>query len=115
MMRKKRLPPLGIILMLILVVVGCSQSQVAEELAPEVQVETAQATAPPTELATATAEIDEPSEEPEETEETEDSGTEDMAPAEQLSACVECHTNQAMLIESADPIEEVESENEGAG
>jgi hypothetical protein len=104
--------------MLVLVVVGCSQSQATEELAPEVQVDTAQATAPPTELATATAEIDGPTEEPEETketEETEDSGTEDMAPAEQLSACVECHTNQAMLIETADPVEEVESENEGAG
>ena len=115
MMRNKRFLQLGIILMLVLVVMGCSQSQATEELAPKVQEETAQATAPPTELATATAEIDEPTEEPEETEETEDSGTEDMAPAEQLSACVECHTNQAMLIETADLVEEVESENEGAG
>jgi PBP1b-binding outer membrane lipoprotein LpoB len=115
MMRKKRFPQLGIILMLFIVVTGCGPSQATEELAPEVPVETEQPTVPPTLEVTATAAIDEPTQEAEETENTEDNETEDVASVEQNSACVECHTNQAMLIDTADPVEEVESENEGAG
>ena len=112
MVIKKRFLLLGMILLMFVVVTACSYDQEAEEPATGVPAETEQPTDPPTLGVTPTAEIDEPTQEPEE---TEDNDTEDAAFAEQSSACIECHTDQAMLIESADPVEEVESENEGAG
>jgi hypothetical protein len=41
--------------------------------------------------------------------------TDEVAAEPQVDNCVECHTNQQALIDTADPIEEVVSENEGEG
>jgi hypothetical protein len=81
----------------------------------ESSVETEQATEPPNEAPTATAELEEPTDEPEETEEPGDSEVDDAMSSDETSTCVECHTDQAMLIDTADPVEVAESENEGAG
>jgi outer membrane biosynthesis protein TonB len=41
--------------------------------------------------------------------------TEAIAAEPQVDNCVECHTDQQTLIDTADPVAEVESENEGEG
>jgi hypothetical protein len=41
--------------------------------------------------------------------------TEEVAAEPQVDNCVECHTDQQTLIDTADPVEEVASENEGEG
>jgi len=41
--------------------------------------------------------------------------TEAVAAEPQVDNCVECHTDQQILIDSADPVAEIESENEGEG
>ena len=41
--------------------------------------------------------------------------TEEVVAAPQVDNCVECHTDQQMLIDTADPVAEVISENEGQG
>ena len=41
--------------------------------------------------------------------------TEEVAVEPQVDNCVECHTDQQTLIDTADPVAEVESENEGEG
>jgi hypothetical protein len=41
--------------------------------------------------------------------------TEEVAAEPQVDNCSECHTNQQALIDTADPVEEVVSENEGEG
>jgi hypothetical protein len=52
---------------------------------------------------------------------TEEAGEEDPEPTDEVVAepqvdnCVECHTDQEMLIDTADPVAEVESEDEGEG
>ena len=115
MMKNKKFLMMGFLLLLLIAAAGCSPSQQGLEPETEVPGETEQATVPPTELPTATAELEKATEEPEETELPDESGTEDGIASEDTSACVECHTDQAMLIDTADPVEEVESENEGSG
>jgi hypothetical protein len=66
----------------------------------EAVIETEEPTAEPTEPP-----AEEPTEEITEAEPAQDS----------TDYCVECHSDQQMLIDSAAPVEEVESENEGAG
>jgi hypothetical protein len=41
--------------------------------------------------------------------------TEEVAEEPQVDNCVECHTDQQTLIDTADPVAEVVSENEGEG
>jgi hypothetical protein len=41
--------------------------------------------------------------------------TEEVAAEPQVDNCVECHTDQQALIDTADPVEEVVSESEGEG
>jgi len=41
--------------------------------------------------------------------------TEAVAAEPQVDNCVECHTDQQTLIDTADPVAEIESENEGEG
>jgi cytochrome c peroxidase len=115
MMINKKFLWVGFLLLLLMVMAGCSSGQPSVEPETELPVETEQATESPTEAPTATAELEEPTAEPEETEELEDSGVDDAMSSDETSACVECHTDQAMLIDTADPVEELESENEGAG
>ena len=108
----------GVILVLFFLVSGCVSGQPTEEPATDDPVQTEQATLSPTDVPTETfepEEANEEAEEPEETGETEDGSTDDAASSDQASACVECHTDQAKLMDTADPVEEVESENEGAG
>ena len=80
---------------------------------------------------TETQEADEPAAEPageepsedtageavEETEETQEEPDEESTAvsAEGADACIDCHTDKQALIDTADPVEELESENEGAG
>jgi septal ring-binding cell division protein DamX len=107
---------IGFLLTLLILAAGCSPAQTTVEPETRAPVETEQATLPPTELPTATIQEQEVTEEPEETEAPDENETDDDAmPSEETSACVACHTDQAMLIDTADPVEEVESENEGAG
>lgn len=50
------------------------------------------------------------------TEETPDpEPTDEVAAEPQVDNCVECHTDQQTLIDTADPIAEIVSENEGEG
>jgi cytochrome c peroxidase len=106
----------GMLLLLVMAIMGCSPGQPTEEAVTETPQEIELATLPPTDAPTATAESRESIEEPtDELEVTEDTSSEDAMSADQDGACVECHTDQAMLIDTADQVEEVESENEGAG
>jgi hypothetical protein len=114
MINTKKFLIMGFLLALLIFASGCSPAQPTQEPATEVPVEMEQATQPPTEAPTATDE-EEAVEEPEETEEPEDSESDDAVSAGETSACIECHTDQAMLIDTAEPVEEVESENEGSG
>jgi hypothetical protein len=86
-----------------------------ESALTEVPVDTEQVSAVTTSAPTVTVEIEEPSPEPVETEETVEEGSDDVTVSEEMSACVSCHTDKTMLIDTAAPQEEVESENEGAG
>jgi hypothetical protein len=56
-------------------------------------------------------EAEEPGEETEEPAEEESAA----ASAQGDDACIDCHTDKQALIDTADPVVEVESENEGAG
>ena len=91
---------------------ACSPGEVP---ATEVPGETEQVTVEPTSAPTATVEKEEPSPEPVQTEESLESDSDDVMAAEEMSACINCHTDKTMLIDTAAPQEEVESENEGAG
>ncbi len=117
MRSKKVILLIGFVLAIMIIAAGCSSSQPTEEPATEVPAETELAAEPPTEAPTAT-QPDEMVEEPEQTEdpeETQDNSSGDAMSSGDASACEECHSDQAMLIDTADPVEEVESENEGAG
>ena len=101
---------IGFVLAILLVAVGCSPAQPTVEPIVETPVETEEATLPPTEAPTAT-----PAEETEASEDPGESENDQAVSPGEPSACVECHSDQAMLIDTAAPVEEVESENEGAG
>jgi hypothetical protein len=100
------------LLFILIALAACNPGEVP---ATEGPVETQQATDEPSIKPTATVETEEPSPEPEETNEPEDSETGEEVSPEEISACIECHTDKTMLIETSAPQEEVESENEGAG
>ena len=113
----KKILLIGFLLAIMIIAAGCNPSQSTEEPATALPAETEPATQPATEAPTAT-QPDEMVEEPEETEEpgeTEDSSGGDAMSSGETSACETCHADQAMLIDTADPVEEIESENEGAG
>ena len=108
----KKILLLGILLTMLLAA-ACSPEQPTEIPTEEVAVETEEPTVPPTAAPTATP--GEVAEEMVETEEPADDETEQAANPEETSSCVECHTDQVKLMDTADPVEEGESENEGAG
>ena len=113
----KKILLIGFLLAIMIIAAGCNPSQSTEEPATALPAETEPATQPATEAPTAT-QPDEMVEEPAETEEpgeTEDSSGDDARSSGETSACETCHADQAMLIDTADPVEEIESENEGAG
>ena len=113
MMKNKKYLPLGILLLLLIGVIGCNPEQpTGEQATVSIPTETEQATLSPTAIPTAAVVQGKPTEE---SEETEDSSSDEAMSEAQDGACVECHTDQEMLIDTADPVEEVESENEGAG
>ena len=99
----------------LIISVAISACSTPETPAPQVPVATEQSIEQPTSSPTAVVETEEPSPEPEETEEPEVEGSEHAGTPDEISACVECHTDQTMLIDTAAPQEEAESENEGAG
>ena len=103
------------ILCLLILSVAISACGTPETSATEVPVETEQSVEQPTSSPTEVIETEEPSPEPEVTEELEEDVSDEGAPPDEISACVECHTDQTMLIDTAAPQEEAESENEGAG
>jgi hypothetical protein len=109
---------LGYLLVSVLVITGCSSGQMPAEIETQVPSETQVETQPPTIAPTATISEETVAEEPIETsnpETQDDSPPADVNATSTESACVECHSDQAMLIDTAAPVEEVESENEGAG
>ena len=110
MISTKKILFIGFGLASLLVAAGCSPAQPTLEPTVEKPVETVEATLPPTEAPTAT-----PAEETEVTEEPGESENDQAVSPGEPSACVECHSDQAMLIDTATPVEDVESENEGAG
>lgn len=118
MLRKKRFLLFCSLLFVSIVAAACSLPEVNTA---EVAVEIEQVIDTPTSLPTATVETEEPSpepvqtEEPDNPEEPKESGSGEEISTGDTSACVECHTDQTMLIDTAAPQEEVESENEGAG
>jgi len=114
MSETKKILLVGFLLSLLFIAAACSPAQPTTEPATEPPVETVEATTPPTEAPTAIPE-EEQVEEPEANEDPEDNETDQAISSEETGACLECHTDQAMLIDTADPVEEVESENEGAG
>ena len=115
MISAKKILFLGLMLAFLLAAAGCSPAQPTLEPTVEKPVETEEASLPPTEAATATPTEEESAEETETTEEPGDSENDQARSPEEISACVECHSDQGMLIDTAAPVEEVESENEGAG
>ena len=103
-----------VFVVILLTVAGCSSEAPATAAVTEEPVQTEQATLSPTAAPTAT-EQQAATEVVDETEEPQPEDEDDAASTEEVNACVACHTDQAMLIDTADPVEEVESENEGAG
>jgi len=104
---------------LVLVLSGCSTSEEDQALfAVEEELPLPVAQFDPTKV-----EEEEPTEvvEPEPTaveEQEEAEATEEVAEepvVEEIDHCLECHTDKETLIDTADPVEEAESENEGAG
>jgi outer membrane biosynthesis protein TonB len=96
--------------------VGCAQATTPAPPPTEDVQASEEPTEPPTQEPAPT-EPSEPTEEP-----TAEPTEEEPEPTEEVAAesggsdyCIECHTDQQMLIDTADPVEEVESENEGAG
>ena len=91
--RNRKYPVLLMLVGLGLILFSCQQAEnVGETEVPVLEpMETA------TEVAVVEPTIEMPTEEPE------------------TDKCVECHTDKERLIETADPVVEVESENEGAG
>ena len=102
----------GIVLTLLLA--ACSPAQPTENPAEEPVVQTEQPAIPPPAAPIETPQ-EEVAEEPVETEEPADDQTYLAASSEETSACLDCRSDQAKLMETADPVEEVESENEVAG
>ena len=107
---------LFVVLLLLFSLVGCGSepTPVAEPSAEthvypppmnDPEEVAASLTAVPEEEATAPTEEDAPDSEP----------TEVVAAEPEVDNCVECHTDQQTLIDTADPVAEVESENEGEG
>ena len=115
MISTKKILFLGLMLSFLLVAAGCSPAQPTLEPTVEKPVETEEATLPPTETPTATPAAEESAEETVTTEEPGESENDQAVSPGEISACMECHSDQAMLIDTAAPVEEVESENEGAG
>ena len=101
--------------LLLFVSIALTACSPGEAPTTEIPIETEQVTVEPTTPPTATVEIEEPSPEPEPTEELVEGDSEDVMATGETSACVDCHTDKTMLIDTAAPQDEVESENEGAG
>lgn len=91
-----------IVLMGALVLGGCGTTPTENPVVTETQFEESQTE--DTEVEEAQAPTEEPTEIPEPAEE-------EVA----VDACVVCHQDKDLLIETAKPVVEVESENEGAG
>ena len=119
-MKNTKLLVLLILILLLIGAWGCTTASptseptaaVAQVSEAPVQTEAPVITEAPEETE-AVIETEEPTEEP--TQEPTDEPTE-AAPAQvSEDACLDCHSDQQMLIDTAAPVEEVESENEGAG
>ena len=119
-MNQKRILICFAVMLLVLGLAGCSN----QPTLPLEPTATAHAYPPPMndphQVATSLAstpeeeEVAAPTEAPE-TEPPETEPTEAVAAEPRVDNCVECHTDQQMLIDTADPVEEVVSENEGEG
>jgi hypothetical protein len=102
-------------LLLVLSLVGC-----AEQATLEVQPTATEYAYPaplndPAEVAASLTEVPEQGAGDTDEEPAEPEPTEAIAAEPQVDNCVECHIDQQTLIDTADPVAEVESENEGEG
>ena len=102
-------------LLLVLSLVGC-----AEQATPEAQPTATEHAYPaplndPAAVAASLTAVPEEGATEANEESIEPEPTEVIAAEPQVDNCVECHTDQQTLIDTADPVAEVESENEGEG
>ena len=102
-------------LLLVLTLMGC-----AEQATPEAQPTATEYAYPaplndPAEVAASLTEVPEEGAAESNEEVVEPEPTEAIAAEPQVDNCVECHTDQQILIDTADPVAEVASENEGEG
>ncbi len=115
MVKKMKFLIWGILLLMVIAIAGCNPSQATENLEVDLPVVTHRSTDLPASTVTATAEIEQFNLESDQAEGLEDIDPQAGIPSEQTTHCEKCHANKAMLIETADPVEDVESDNEGAG
>jgi hypothetical protein len=106
---------LSFLCFLLFVSIALTACNPGETATTEIPVETEKATVELTTPPTVTLETEESSPEPEPTEEPVEGDAEDVIATDEAGACIDCHTDKTMLIDTAAPQDEAESENEGAG
>jgi mono/diheme cytochrome c family protein len=102
-------------LLLVMSLVGCAEATSPEAPATATAYAYPAPLNDPADVAASLTEVPEEGAADTNEEPAEPEPTEAIAAEPQVDNCVECHTDQQTLIDTADPVAEVESENEGEG
>ena len=102
-------------LLLVLSLLGCAEAVTPEAPATATAYAYPAPLNDPADVAASLTEVPEEGSADTNEEPAEPEPTEAIADEPQVDNCVECHTDQQTLIDTADPVAEVESENEGEG